>query len=61
MLPFKCVQSQKEFKMASIGVSKSVFSAMKRDLTKQQKKVQKEVARLKELETTFRQLKIIKR
>lgn len=43
------------------AVSKTLHSAMKRDLEKKRKRVAKEVAKLKELEATFKSMKIIKR
>lgn len=42
-------------------VSKSIHSAMKATLDKQKAKVNKEIKKLKELETTFKQMKPIKR
>lgn len=55
------VQQQKEFEMAAIGVSKTVYSAIKRDVEKQRKKATKETEKLKALEASLKQLKILKR
>lgn len=44
----------------SIVVSKTIFSAMKRDIEKKRKKVANEVAALKEMEKTFSQMKVAK-
>lgn len=45
----------------SLLVSKSIYSAMKRDIVKKRAKVAKEVAQLKGMEATFKQMKIAKR
>ena len=42
-------------------VSKTIHSAMKRDVEKKRKKVDKETKQLKEMEATFKQMKIAKR
>lgn len=47
--------------MAAIGVSKTVYSAIKRDVEKQRKKATKETEKLKALEASLKQLKILKR
>lgn len=47
--------------MATIGVSKTVFSAIKKSVDKQRKKTDKEVAKLKEMEASLKQLKVLKR
>lgn len=44
----------------SFAVSKSIHSAMKRDLEKKRKKVAKETFELKQLEATFKSVKIVK-
>ena len=42
-------------------VSKSIHSAMKAALDKQKAKVNKELKKLKEMENSFKQIKILKR
>ncbi len=42
-------------------VSKTIHSAMKRDVEKKRKKVAKELSQLKQMEATFKQMKIAKR
>ena len=45
----------------SVLVSKTIYSAMKRDIVKKRAKVAKEVAALKGMELTFKQMKVAKR
>lgn len=44
----------------SVLVSKGIYSAMKRDITKKRAKVAKEASQLKEMENSFKQMKVIK-
>lgn len=44
----------------SVLVSKTIHSAMKRDIVKKRAKVDKETKQLKEMETSFKQMKVIK-
>lgn len=44
----------------SVIVSKTIYSAVKRDLTKKRAIVAKHVAQLKNMEASFKQMKVIK-
>lgn len=44
----------------SVIVSKTIFSAMKRDLIKKRAIVAKHAAQLKDMEASFKQMKVIK-
>lgn len=44
----------------SVLVSKTIYSAMKRDLAKKRAKVAKEAAELKGMEASFKQIKLMK-
>ena len=44
-----------------LSVSKSIHSLMKAALAKQKAKVEKETKKLKEMETSFKSVKVIKR
>ena len=44
----------------SVLVSKTIYSAMKRDIEKKRKKVAKENAELKGMEASFKQMKLMK-
>lgn len=44
----------------SVMVSKTIHSAMKRDVEKKRKKVAKETSELKSMEASFSQMKVIK-
>lgn len=46
--------------MATIGVSKTVYSAIKKGVEKKRKKVAKEVAELKEMEDSLKQVRVLK-
>ena len=45
----------------SVMVSKTVYGAVKRDLEKKRKKVAKETRELKDMEASFKQMKLIKK
>lgn len=45
----------------SVLVSKTIYSAMKRDVVKKRAKVAKEIAQLKGMEATFKMMKVVKR
>lgn len=49
----------KKHKM-SVLVSKTIYSAMKRDIEKKRNKVAKETVELKGLEASFKQMKVVK-
>ena len=45
----------------SVIVSKTIYSAMKKDVIKKRAKVAKEAAQLKGMEATFKMMKVVKK